>query len=442
MSLARHNVAACAHAARHDPDIADPRTNGTFARHPNVSAVVVFFGDIVVMAIHDLGGHCERREVTRQCGQNQFEHRLAVLHGIGVHIRIDTGPKDFLPRRHSPDEQRLYERIYAVVRLIPPGKAAAYGQIAAIVGDCTARMVGYAMASVPTGSDVPWQRVINAQGKVSPAPTRGTRRCSASGCAPRGSNSTPQARSTGTECAGRVRTRPGCSNTAIGSPESSSMHLYTVTTLQPEHFAGLEELQRLAYPDARTAGTHARRALCEPVCRLPGGPDRRPATANWSSARGRASSPTSISRTRAHTFREICDNFYFRTHDPHGAWYYGADISVHPAYRGRGLGKLIYQARKDLVRRHEKRGIVAGGMLPGYAEYRGKLTVPEYVARVVAGALIDPTLTFQLRQGFVVRGLLEDYIDDSAADNWATLIVWENPDFRPGGAGAAGEPGR
>ena len=83
-------------------------------------------------------------------------------------MSFDTGPKDFLPRRHSSEEQRLYERIYAVVRLIPPGKAAAYGQIAAIVGDCTARMVGYAMASVPTGSDVPWQRVINAQGKVSP----------------------------------------------------------------------------------------------------------------------------------------------------------------------------------------------------------------------------------------------------------------------------------
>lgn len=60
-----------------------------------------------------------------------------------------------------------YERIYAVVRLIPPGQVATYGQIAAIAGDCTARMVGYALASLPAGSDVPWQRVINAQGKIS-----------------------------------------------------------------------------------------------------------------------------------------------------------------------------------------------------------------------------------------------------------------------------------
>jgi methylated-DNA-protein-cysteine methyltransferase-like protein len=61
----------------------------------------------------------------------------------------------------------VYERIYAVTCQIPPGRVATYGQIAAIVGGCTARMVGYAMAALPYGSDVPWQRVINRQGKIS-----------------------------------------------------------------------------------------------------------------------------------------------------------------------------------------------------------------------------------------------------------------------------------
>ncbi len=61
-----------------------------------------------------------------------------------------------------------YERIYAVVRQIPPGKVAAYGQIASIVGGCTARRVGYAMAALTSRhEDVPWHRVINAQGKIS-----------------------------------------------------------------------------------------------------------------------------------------------------------------------------------------------------------------------------------------------------------------------------------
>ena len=62
----------------------------------------------------------------------------------------------------------LYERIYSVVHQIPPGQVATYGQIARIVGGCTARTVGYAMAALPCDTDVPWHRVINSQGKISP----------------------------------------------------------------------------------------------------------------------------------------------------------------------------------------------------------------------------------------------------------------------------------
>lgn len=63
----------------------------------------------------------------------------------------------------------LYERIYAMVRRIPPGKVTTYGRVAELVGGCTARMVGYAMAALKRGTapDVPWQRVINAQGRIS-----------------------------------------------------------------------------------------------------------------------------------------------------------------------------------------------------------------------------------------------------------------------------------
>jgi len=59
-----------------------------------------------------------------------------------------------------------YERIYAIACQIPPGRLASYGQIAAIEGHCTPRMVGYAMAAAGNRR-VPWQRVINARGTVS-----------------------------------------------------------------------------------------------------------------------------------------------------------------------------------------------------------------------------------------------------------------------------------
>lgn len=62
----------------------------------------------------------------------------------------------------------VYSRIYDVVRLIPPGRVASYGQIAAIVKGCTPRMVGYAMSAMPFWEDAPWQRVINSRGEVSP----------------------------------------------------------------------------------------------------------------------------------------------------------------------------------------------------------------------------------------------------------------------------------
>jgi methylated-DNA-protein-cysteine methyltransferase related protein len=61
-----------------------------------------------------------------------------------------------------------YEAIYAVVRRIPRGRVATYGQVAALAGrPGRARQVGYAMHALPEGSGVPWQRVINASGRIS-----------------------------------------------------------------------------------------------------------------------------------------------------------------------------------------------------------------------------------------------------------------------------------
>lgn len=62
-----------------------------------------------------------------------------------------------------------YARIYAVVRRIPSGRVATYGQVAALAGLAgRARQVGYALHALPEGSQLPWHRVINARGEVSP----------------------------------------------------------------------------------------------------------------------------------------------------------------------------------------------------------------------------------------------------------------------------------
>jgi GNAT superfamily N-acetyltransferase len=130
-----------------------------------------------------------------------------------------------------------------------------------------------------------------------------------------------------------------------------------------------------------------------------------------------------------HTIAGITGEHQCGNHDPDGEWYYGTDITVLPEYRGRGIGGMLYEKRKGLVMRDGKRGIIAGGSLPGYFHHKAMMPIEEYVGKVVAGELTDPTLTFQLSNGFVVRGLFESYIEDESDDGWASLIIWENPEY-------------
>ena len=61
-----------------------------------------------------------------------------------------------------------YDRIYAVVRKIPRGRVATYGQVATAAGlRGHARQVGYALNALPSTRSVPWHRVINAKGEIS-----------------------------------------------------------------------------------------------------------------------------------------------------------------------------------------------------------------------------------------------------------------------------------
>jgi ribosomal protein S18 acetylase RimI-like enzyme len=125
-----------------------------------------------------------------------------------------------------------------------------------------------------------------------------------------------------------------------------------------------------------------------------------------------------------HSFDEIIDYGFFTRHDPQGEHFYGADVSVHPAYRRRGIGRRLYDARKALVRQRGLRGIVTGAMIPGYVHYKAAMDAQVYVEQVVAGEIFDPTLSMQLRQGFRVRGLLPNYLLDRATDGWSVLIEW------------------
>jgi len=78
------------------------------------------------------------------------------------------GSKDRSGSPVSGDRASFFEQVYQVVRCIPPGKVATYGQIARLLGTPhAARTVGWALRATPDDLDVPWHRVINARGTIS-----------------------------------------------------------------------------------------------------------------------------------------------------------------------------------------------------------------------------------------------------------------------------------
>jgi len=104
-----------------------------------------------------------------------MDHRQQTM----VHRQWSVVRKVLMRFSSPPNQQVYYEQVWNLVRQIPPGKVATYGQIALMIPPpvgvdfdgykaFSPRWVGGAMAACP--DDVPWQRVINSQGKISARP--------------------------------------------------------------------------------------------------------------------------------------------------------------------------------------------------------------------------------------------------------------------------------
>lgn len=105
---------------------------------------------------------------------------------------------------------------------------------------------------------------------------------------------------------------------------------------------------------------------------------------------------------------------------------------VDPEFRGLKLARRLYDARKQLAQQLNLMRIVLGGRIPGYVQYASEMTAREYVERVMRKELVDPVLTTQLANGFVLKRLLQSYLDsDQESLGWATFLEWANLDFQP-----------
>ena len=134
-----------------------------------------------------------------------------------------------------------------------------------------------------------------------------------------------------------------------------------------------------------------------------------------------------------HSWEEITNDGFGSRHDPTGDWLYGYEMCVDPKLRGVRIGQRLYDERKALAERLELKGIVFGARMPAFARSRRRVAGPEdYLDQVLAGTIRDPTIGFQLRNGFEPIGILKAYLpEDKQSAGFAAHMVWRNPYVDP-----------
>ena len=131
-----------------------------------------------------------------------------------------------------------------------------------------------------------------------------------------------------------------------------------------------------------------------------------------------------------HTWKGITGDGRFTTHDTGGRTLYGAEVVVSAERRGRGIGRALYRARRQLCQKLNLKRIIAAGRLPGYRALRDAMSPELYAMRVVWGDIPDPVLRFQMSEGFHYCGVIHNYLpEDLPSCGHAALIVWLNPRY-------------
>jgi ribosomal protein S18 acetylase RimI-like enzyme len=128
------------------------------------------------------------------------------------------------------------------------------------------------------------------------------------------------------------------------------------------------------------------------------------------------------------SWRDLTDRGMFTNHDPErGRTLYAAEVMVDPGAQGGGIGTHLYRARRELVQRLGLRRIRAGSRLRGYHRYADRMSAEEYAIQVSQGAIRDPTLSFQMRRGFHILGVIPEFLrSDPESLGYAALIEWLN----------------
>jgi GNAT superfamily N-acetyltransferase len=123
-----------------------------------------------------------------------------------------------------------------------------------------------------------------------------------------------------------------------------------------------------------------------------------------------------------HTFKETIAGGWLSNHDPEGDWLYGLDMGILPAYRGRGLARILYRARHEIAKRLGLKGQLTVGMMNGYGAVSDQMSGEQYYEELIRGQRKDPTLTKQMKIGFVPVALMPEHLNDPLCGNFGVLI--------------------
>lgn len=199
-----------------------------------------------------------------------------------------------------------------------------------------------------------------------------------------------------------------------------------ITRTLPEHVEACAELEQVCYPSLSDEEKLRAEQFLNHIRLFPSGQFVAIDQATSAVVGATGGFLTTVDTVLTHNFFEMTSEGWFSRHDPAASHYHGATMTVHPDYRGLGVARLFYDARKAMCRELGLAGQVICGMLPGFAQFKHAMSAEDYVRYVVAGLLYDPTLTVQLRNGFVFQKLIRGYFIDPPSDGWAALLLWAN----------------
>ena len=130
-----------------------------------------------------------------------------------------------------------------------------------------------------------------------------------------------------------------------------------------------------------------------------------------------------------HNWKEITGGGYASRHNPLGDYLYGMEVCVDPDFRGLRIGQRLYTKRKNLCRKLKLKGIVFGARMAELAKRAKKFKTPEeYLKAIKDKKIRDKTISFQIRNGFEILGVLENYLPgDAESQGYAVHMIWYNP---------------